>query len=275
MADMSDVEAALLRLASDVIYPEGPQAPSTVGRACLLYRGWPQAAALDADLAAGRLHVTVSPEARPQAVTTRHPDRWDEIAAPTPGLSVVVEGRSATVQGSAHPGQVAGLMVDGMAVVHRTAPGDTPAMVAAVLATYLRTRRIVTVEGATLTVPGTGPMVGRVVADRTLRRETRRQRQVFRLTAWCPEPGLRDALSSALDAAFSAVDFIDLPDGTRGRLLFRGSTVSDQGRTARVYRRDLLYAVDYATTVQEVRPAMIFGDMRVAPGGASARSAIS
>lgn len=90
-----------------------------------------------------------------------------------------------------------------------------------------------------------------------------------------PEPGLRDALSSALDAAFSAVDFIDLPDGTRGRLLFRGSTVSDQGRTARVYRRDLLYAVDYATTVQEVRPAMIFGDMRVAPGGASARSAIS
>jgi hypothetical protein len=33
--------------------------------------------------------------------------------------------------------------------------------------------------------------------------------------------------------------------------------------------------VDYATTVQEVRPAMIFGDMRVAPGEASARSAIS
>lgn len=274
MADMSDVEEALLRLASGVVYPEGPQAPSTVGRACLLYRGWPQAAALDADLAAGRLHVTVAPEARPQAVTTRHPDRWEEIAAPGPGLAITVSGRSATVSGSAHPGQVAGLMVDGMAVVHRTAAGDTPAMVAAVLATYLRTRRIVTVEGATLTVAGTGPMTGRVVADRRLRRETRRQRQVFRLTAWCPEPGLRDALSAALDAAFSAVDFIALPDGTRGRLLFRGSTVSDQGRSARVYRRDLLYAVDYATTVQETHPAMIFGDTRVAPGGAVARSVI-
>ena len=39
-------------------------------------------------------------------------------------------------------------MVDGMAVVHRTAPGDTPEMVAAVLATYLRVRKVVTVEGA-------------------------------------------------------------------------------------------------------------------------------
>lgn len=275
MADMSDVEEALLRLASGVIYPEGPQAPSTVGRACLLYRGWPQAAALDAELAAGRVHITVSPEARPQAVTTRHPDRWDEVESPSAGLEISVAGRSATVSGSAHPGQVAGLMVDGMAVVHRTAPGDTAEMVAAVLATYLRTQRIVTVEGATLTVAGSGPMVGRVVADRTLRRETRRQRQVFRLTAWCPEPALRDQVSSALDAAFSAVDFIDLPDGTRGRLLFRGSTVSDQGRAARVYRRDLLYAVDYATTLTETRPTMIFGDMRVAPQGAVARFHIS
>lgn len=274
MADMSDVEEALLRLAAGVVYPEGPAAPSVVGRACRLYRGWPQGAALDGDLAAGLAHLTVVPEARPQSVTTRHPDRWQVVAEPAPGLSIAVAGRSATVSGSAHPGQVAGLMVDGMAVVHRTAPGDTAEMVAAVLATYLRTRRVVTVEGATLTVAGTGPMVGRVVADRTVRRETRRQRQLFRLTLWCPEPALRDRLADAVDGALSAVDFLDLADGTRGRLSFRGATASDQGRAARVFRRDQFYAVDYATTVAESLPSMIFGELRVAPCGAVARSVI-
>jgi hypothetical protein len=274
MADMSDVEEALLRLAAAIVYPEGPQAPSIIGRACRLYRGWPRGAALDADLAAGLAHVTVVPEARAQAVTTRHPDRWHEVDAPAPGLEITVQGRQATVSGSAHPGQVAGLMVDGMAVVHRTAPGDTVEMVAAVLATYLRTQKVVTVDGATLTVPGRGPMVARVVADRTLRRETRRQRQLFRLTAWCPEPALRDRLSGAIDAALSAVDFLDLPDGTRGRLLFRGASASDQGRAARVFRRDQLYTVDYATTLEQTLPAMIFGDLRFAPCGGAPRSVI-
>lgn len=274
MADLSDVEEALLRLAADVLYPEGALAPSIVGRACRLYRGWPQGAALDADLAAGLVHVTVFPEARPQAVTTRHPDRWEKISAVALGLVITIQGRRATVEGSAHEGQVAGLMVDGMAVVHRTARGDTPEMVAAVLATYLRTRKIVTVEGAALTVAGSGPMVGRVVVDQTLRRETRRQRQVIRLTTWCPDPATRDRLTGALDARLSAVDFLALPDGGRGRLLFRGSTVLDQGRAARLFRRDLFYSVDYATTLVETLPAMIFGDMRFSPGGDVARSVI-
>lgn len=274
MADLSDVEDALLRLAAGVVYPAGSAAPSVTGRTCRLYRGWPQGAALDADLAAGLSHVTVFPEARPQAVTTRYPDRCEVVGEPAPGLVVTVAGRSATVSGSAHAGQVAGLMVDGMAVVHRTAPGDTAEMVAAVLATYLRVRRVVTVEGATLTVAGSGPMVGRVVVDRTVRRETRRQRQVFRLSAWCPDPATRDRLVGLLDSQFSTVDFLDLPDGGRGRLSFRGSVVQDRARAARLFRRDLLYAVDYATTVSQTLPAMIFGDLRFAPGGAVAHSVI-
>ena len=172
-----------------------------------------------------------------------------------------MDGRSATVGGIAAEGQVAGLLVDGMAVVHRTERGDTPEMVAAVLATYLRTKLIVTVEGATLTVAGTGPMLGRVVADRRVRRETRRQRQGFRITLWCPAPGLRDRAGAAVDARMAATDFLDLPDGTSGRILSRGSSVSDHARRARLYRRDLVYAVDYATTLTRTLPAMIFGEM--------------
>src|SRR5690606_17442980 len=118
MADLSDVEDALLRLAAGVLYPEGPAAPSILGSTLRLYRGWPQGATLDADLAAGIAHVSIFPEARPQAVTTRFADRWEVVDAPPPGLSITVAGHSATVAGSAHAGQVAGLMVGGIAVVH-------------------------------------------------------------------------------------------------------------------------------------------------------------
>ncbi len=271
MVDLSDVEDALLRVAAGALYPEGPQAPSVVGRVCRIYRGWPQEASLAADMGAGHVHVTVFPEARGRAVAARLGEACEVLPAAPLGLSVTVAGRSATVAGEAREGQVAGLLVDGMAVVHRIARGDTPEMVAAVLAAYLRTRFIVTVDGATLTVAGQGPMLGRVVADRTIRRQTRRQRHLFRLTAWCPDPALRDRVAAVLDGVLSGMDFIDLPDGGAGRLLFRGAAVQDQGRRVRLFRRDLLYAVDYATTVAETLPVMIFGDMRF---GAPARSFI-
>jgi hypothetical protein len=272
MADLSDVEEALLRAAAAVVYPEGAAAPSVLGHPMRLYRGRPRAPALEADLAAGFAHLTVMPEARMQPAVAHHPDGWEKVDQVAPGLSVEVSGRTATVAGSAHPGQVAGLMVDGMAVVHRTAPGDTPEMVAAVLATYLRVRRVVTVEGASLTVAGQGPMVGRVVADQAMRRQTRRQRQLFRLTAWCATPQRRDALAGAVDAALSAIDFLDLADTTRARLLYRGTAAAD---APRLFRRDLFYAVDYATTLHQVQPAMIFGQMRVFPPGGDARGHVS
>lgn len=268
MADQADVEAALTAIVAGVLYPSGAEAPSILGVGCRVYRGWPSGAPLDADLAAGRINVTVFPEPRPHVTTTRLAAEERIIDTTAPTLSITVKGVRATVAGAALAGQVAGLQVDDMAVVHRTAPGDTPAMVAAVLASYVRTRRIATVAGATLEVPGVGFMLGRVSADRQVRRETRRQRQVFRITVWCPSAELRDRAGAAIDSALAALDFIGLADGTGGRLLYRGSSLMDQSLSARLYRRDLLYSVEYATTVTTTLPAMVFGDVRILPNGA-------
>ena len=57
-------------------------------------------------------------------------------------------------------------------------------------------------------------------------------------------------------------------------MTYRGSVVLDQSRAARLFRRDLFYAIDYATTLTETHPAMIFGDMRFSPAGELARSVI-
>ena len=274
MADQSDVEAALVGAVAAALYPQGVAAPSLLGAVARVYRGWPGQAALAADLAEGAVNITVFPDPAGQVNTSRWPDQWRQTATVVPTLAVTVAGVTAVFSGSADPGQVAGLLVDNEAVVHRTVAGDTAQSVAAVLGSYLRPRRVVQLAGAALTVPGAGSLIGRVVADQPGLRQTRRQRQNFRVTCWCPDPATRDAAGAAVDAALSASAFIPLADGTAGRLRFVSSALFDQSADAALFRRDLVYSVDYATTAAELLPVMIFGDATLAPQGVAAGSGL-
>jgi hypothetical protein len=272
MADQSDVETALADLAVGVLYPGGLAAPSLLGMACLVYRGWPDGQALERDLAAGMVHVSVFPASGEQRNTTRWAEEFSPLATVAPSLSIGVAGNVATIGGRADPGQLVGLLVDNMAVVHRTRAGDTPAMVAAVLAADIRTRRVAVLDGAHVTVPGAGRMIGRVVADQAVLGETRRQRAGFRLSCWCADPVTRDAVAGAIDAAMSLRNFIGLADGMQGRLRHVSTSVFDEGRKAGIFRRDLVYDVEYATTALTKLPSMIFGDVTVSPGGGGTQS---
>jgi hypothetical protein len=267
MADQSDVETTLVDLIAAILYPRGTAAPSILGRLCRVYRGWPHSAALDEDLAAGHVNITVFPDQRHEHVTTRFPAEFQIVTQNIPSYTVSVTGNTATVGGSPGGGQLVGLLVGQLAVVHRTAATDSPALVASILAAQLATQRLALVAGAIITMPGAAEIVGRVVADQTAQSETRRQLQSFRVSLWCPDPATRDACASAIDAALSALDFIALPDGTSGRLLFRRSIVLDRAENAALFRRDLFYTVDYATTVSTTLPAMLFGDAAFTPNG--------
>ena len=226
------------------------------------------AASLDRDLAAGHVNITVFPDVSGQVVTTRWPDVFEVPVVVLPTVTVGVAGETVTVGGVVTAGQLVGLLVDNVAVVHRTVADDTAESVAAVLGAYLREVRIVVVSGSTMVVPGAGVIFGRVVADQPAVRQTRRQRQNFRVTCWCPDPLTRDAAAGVVDGVLSVRSFIGLPDGLSGRLRFVSSTVFDQTQDAALYRRDLVYSVEYATTVVEVLPSMIFGDATLAPDGA-------
>jgi hypothetical protein len=267
MADQSDVETVLATLIAGVLYPQGPAMPSVLGRVCRVYRGWPNQAALDVDLAAGRVNVTVFPEPGNERNTTRYPAEYQVTTPVVAELSITVAGETATVSGAAAPNQLAGLLADDVPVVYRTVAGDTPSLVAAILAAALRPTRVTILSGATVTVPGVARLIGRVVSDQPARMETRRQQQGFRLSFWCPDHATRDACASVVDAALAAQTFIALPDGTAGRLRFQASTVLDHGQDARLYRRDLVYTVEYATTLATSLPSMLFGDATIAPNG--------
>ena len=262
MADQSDVEAALVSLASAALYPNGVGTPSLPGPECRVYRGWPHSSALDADLVAGKINVTVFSAGGSGKTTTRYAEQWMGAPRP-PSMTVVVSGNSVTFGGMATPRQLAGILVDQRSYVYRPREGDNPDLVAANLAVMAREAAIVQLKGATLTIPGAGQLSARVVADAAVQRETRRQQQIFRISCWCATPSARDTTAAAIDQVFSGMTFIALTDGSQARLRYAGTEEFDQSQDARLYRRDLLYEIEYPTILSATQPAMLFGNLNL------------
>ena len=252
MADQSDVENALVSAVAAALAAGGTLANR-------VYRGWPTIAALNEDLGLGIVNVSIFPADGPRD-TTRYPTIWRVTTAITPTMSVVVAGSTITFGGIPAAGQMAGIAVDGTTFVYLVQAGDTTALVAASLAAKLIAGGwIVQIAAATLTVPAAFRLVARVEQAQSAFRETRRQMQTFRVSCWCPGPTQRDLAATMIDAAMADTAFLTLVDGTSARITASGGATIDQGENAALYRRDLLYAADYATTVTAAVPAMLFG----------------
>ncbi|WP_297370428.1 hypothetical protein [Acidocella sp.] len=263
MADQADVETALAAIVATALYPNGTGAPSVTGDVCRIYRGAPNAPALDKDLAQGVAHVTVMAEGAAKNVT-RFPRAWTEIAAVPETLTVMTAGLCVTFAGVGAAGQLAGLRIDGRPYAYAVQANDTAATVASNMAAELRQAGlIVTYAGATLTFPAASTVEARVVYGATALQEIRRQEQAFRVSLWCPSPALRDALAPVLDIALMAQGFIALADGSCARLRFTGGQTGDGAANATLYRRDLVYLAEYPTVLSQMTPAMLFGTTMV------------
>jgi hypothetical protein len=260
LADLSDVETALVAAATGAIYPDGLMAPTITGTPVRIYRGWPLIGPLGNDLAGGVANISIF--SIPNA--TRNTTRWAPVTHSTPGvptLVAAVNGNAATFSGMAGLGQVAGLLVQNEPFVYRCQEGDTPALVAAMLAQLVRTTRACWLSGTTVSIPGAESIIARVVADGASVTEWTRQRQTFRITAWSPDPISRDTLCSSIGSALSSVAFLSLSDGTNGRIRFKSTASFDDDQDSQQYRRDLIYDVEYGTTVEASAPSMLFGDL--------------
>ena len=260
MADQADVEVALAALVANALYPNGTAAASATGAVYRVYRGYPASPVLDADLAAGVVHVSVAPAGGEVRNVTRYPRVWREVAPVLQQLDAAVNGVSVTFSGSCAVGQLAGVMVDDAAFPYAVQANDSPATVASNLAAQIRLAGwIVDYAGSTLGVPGADRFTARVVAGAGALQEIRRQVQEFRVSMWCPDPAARDAAAPVVDVVLGNAGFIPLADGSCCRARFAGVTASDGGADADLYRRDLIYAVEYPTTLSQLTPAMLFG----------------
>lgn len=267
MADQADVETALAALAANALYPEGILAASAIGNVCRVYRGFPSAPALDADIAAHAVNVTVAAAGEAKNVT-RYPRRWVTVAPVAAVLNVTLSANAAAFSGQCAVGQLAGVLVNGTAYSYAVQANDSPATVASNMAAMLRGAGwVVDYAGSTIGLPQAVHFTARVVAGAGALLELKRQQQDFKISLWCPDPTSRDAASALLDAALAAENFIPLADGAYGRLMFADSVAQDAGADAAVYRRDLTYSVEYPTTQAQVTPAMLFGGAGVTVDG--------
>jgi hypothetical protein len=258
MADISDLEQAIADTVTAILYPLGPSGSSVVGALCRIYRGWPNSATLNTDLNSGAVNVTIGADNDSGRTTTRYLPQWQTTFA-QPGVMATAEGSTLSISGRPTVGDVIGAIVDGRPFSYRIQTGDSPDLIAANLGQSIRDSRVVTLQGATITIPGARSIVARAVCDGSASFESRRQEKDFRIICWCPTPSVRDAVVSAIDAAIDQLTFLTLADGTQARIAYRNTSSYDQAQNALLYRRDLIYLVEYATVTVSQQPSMLFG----------------
>lgn len=262
MADLSDVEQAILDVVTSCMYPGGPDQPSVFGTIIRTYRGWPSAATLNSDLPAGKVNLTVFPDSDPGHDTTRSRRIWSQPAvAATAHMSVC--GDTVVFDGTMEVGQALGLIVDGVAYAYRAKEGDSPELVASIFGEQIAGDRIVQYSGRAITIPHAHCIVGRIVCDQNVMQEVRRQERNIRVSCWCPTPQLRDQVATAVDQVLSQYKFLPLGDGSDARISYHGSQVYDNLQNALLYRRDLIYTLEYATVSTAAEPGMLFGDLNI------------
>jgi hypothetical protein len=258
MADISDVEQALTDTVTSILYSAGTSHSSIIGALCRVYRGWPNSATLNADLNAGIVNITVGADNDSGRTTTRYLPHWQ--TAPTePGTGASITEKVITVSGSPSEGDLIGALIDGISYVYRIQAGDSADLVASNLERLIEADRIASVRGNNITIPDAGSIVVRVVCDRLASFESRRQEKDVRIICWCPTPPIRDAVTSAIDTTLDQIGFLALPDASQARIVYRNTTSYDQSQNALLYRRDLVYTVEYPTITTIRQPSMLFG----------------
>jgi hypothetical protein len=250
MADVVDVMSALVAAMAQVIYPNGTAQPSVTGLATVIYAGWPQSSQLDKDLAAlntggGRVHVTVYATGA-EKNTTRYSTDWLPLTQPAQTVTLVVAGQTITVGGAVSVPQNIAILVNGLPCTYAVQANDTLTSIATALAVQIPGASN---TGPVITLPATARIqAARVGGAGTMFREVRRQQRAVQLTIWADTPAHREATAQAIDVALAATEFVTLSDQTAARIIYQSSRLDDGTQKANLYRRDLIYSVEYATT---------------------------
>ena len=282
MTDLAQIEKDVVTFIAAGIYPSaylpGDYAQTNVqwsgsyGHA-KTYRGWPESANLNGDLAAGYAHVSVFSEPGMSRLTTRWSPVWTQaVPAATPTITATVSGATVTIGGTVAAGQVIGVEhgppANQVNTVYRVLASDTLASIAASLAAGIPGA---SAAGAVLTVPSTIHLHATIEADQSAYFIARQQQQGIRVSVWCPTPSARDALASAVDIALTTIGLA--PDGTgfQGRwqtidgsqafLRYAGTFINDMPSKDRLWRRDLRVTVEFSQCITGTMPRVVFPGM--------------
>ncbi len=273
MADISDVATTLAGIVSSVLYPNGTQQPPLNDVPAKIYYGWPIPEQLTADIKAGTCHVSIYPTPT-ERNTTRYPLQWQQESINTPTLTAQIAGNVLGARrqrtGRREPAERPPVVVNRQPYVYAVQPTDTLATIASAFAVTIGASvpGTVAVAGPQVDVSGAGDMLNTAsvgVTGTSLMEIGRQQRPDPGFTVWAYSPSARDAIIKAVDPAMALLFFITLPDGSAARMIYHGSPQTDRVEKQQIYRRDLIYSIEYATTVSETESQILVEQIDIQP----------
>lgn len=273
MADESDVEQSLKTLIVGYLYPNGTSQPCAAGVPVQVFRGWPTTqqftAAKNASLAGnpGLVLVSVCTRQGVERNTTRYPLTWQTVIPPTHSLTATLGGANnnqITIGGTvAVPQNVIAIFGDGVgaqAFVYAVQSSDTLNTIAAGLAALIDESYSGTTSSGHVVTVNTGlPITVRVASSGTVLQEVGRQDKEFQITIWAPPCNVsgqdadswRNAVAKIINPPLRQLNRIAMIDSVWARIRFERTITNDQAQMQGLYRRDLFYFVEYATTVTQ------------------------
>lgn len=264
MADISDVTAYLAERSAAAVYPAGTDNPSVAGIDCRIFEGWPLGDQLDNDLTGFMMDALGVKVTRPRGVCANvsvfpmlgagRPvyqilNETHVIRPPVVTSTVTVEGHVITVTGPLAGGEFLTLVLDHDAVLSRGG-ANVAAMLSQLAADAQAAGYAATSTATTLTVPFRFEMVVRQGGAGVLGRVVRRQSQSVMVTVWAPTRTTRKALAEAVDIEIKKTPKVAMPDTSQVLITFSRTNVIDDDQAKGLYRRDLIFDVDYATVEQ-------------------------
>lgn len=267
MADLADVEAALVSLITAAVYPNGTSAPSAINAPgfaaplnCRVASGWPIPGQVDADVAAGVppgsapvINISVFPPPGMEKNTTRYPQSWETITKPPCSMTMTQAGNPPviTIAGTATTGHFLTIHLGNNPFSVAAGPNDTIFTVATAFGSLMKAAGIpVTVSATTISVPAVygGRVVLRSGAPGVATRELDRMLRRFCITIWAPNNAARVAAARIVRPALSRIDFLPLPDGYVVELKYDSETDIDRTGKQSVSCRDIMWWAEYPTT---------------------------
>ena len=265
MADLSDLTAYLATTAANAVYPNGTSSASVVDMDCRIYEGWPIPDQLDLDMAGQMMNSATPPVAAtrpggPVANVSIFPapgavevyqiqDYTYTITAPAINVSSTVSGDTITVSGQVAAGEFMTLVCDD-AFVYSAGGATTAAMLQALATAAQANYPAASATATTLTVPVSHALVVRHGGSGVQGKVTHRQKHSVMVTVWAPNRIVRNELAGAIDNAIKQTIKVAMPDTSQAIIRYNRTLVNDTQQSEGIYRRDLIYDVEYATVEQ-------------------------
>lgn len=250
MADLSDVLNTLVTMVGEAVYPNGTSQPSVAGVDVSVFPGWPVRNKLDDEMKAGRAMVSVYPTNKEKDVT-KFQRVFQEVSVTPPTIVGTVVGNVVTLTGTVTVPQSVMIVVDGVGYSYQVLITDTLTDIVTGLSLLIPGS---IPSGTSLSVNYNNTLIVRVITQAVTAEELGRRERVFQISCWCPNPVIRSLLAPPIDIYLQLNYRFVLQDGFYAHMWYDHTNETDDLEIPLIYRRDLFYRVQYATTYAQAVP---------------------